>query len=309
MKRLPGGLWPVMITPFEPDNTIDHTNLKKLIDIYLASGAAGMFANCLSSEMFQLTAAERLELTKTVVEHCKGKVPVVVTGTFYLHGRDNATFIKQMHDLGADTVILISGIIAEPWESDDILKRRIEEIMEDTGDIPLGLYECPVPYKRIISAEMMGWLAGTGRFFYQKDTTCDNAAIKRKIDKIAGSVFQLYNADTPTALQSLRDGGMGISPISGNFYPELYGHFLKLHQSGDTKAIEKLNTRLIVMDRITHDFYPWSAKAFLERRGLDICTNTRLPMSKMTVKDKNIFDALYRMFVETMDEFGVKSVF
>jgi len=28
----------------------------------------------------------------------------------------------------------------------------------------------------------------------------------------------------------------------------------------------------------------------------------------MTVQDKNIFDALYRMFVETMDEFGIKSV-
>jgi hypothetical protein len=31
-------------------------------------------------------------------------------------------------------------------------------------------------------------------------------------------------------------------------------------------------------------------------------------MSKMAVKDKNIFDALYRMFQDTMDEFGIKAV-
>jgi len=308
MKRLPGGLWPVMITPFKPNNTIDHENLKKLTDIYLESGANGMFANCLSSEMYQLTERERLDLTKTVVDHCKGKVPVAATGSFYTHGKDNAAFIKELYDLGVDTVILISSILAEPWESDEILKRRIEEIMSETGNIPLGVYECPVPYKRVLSPELMAWMAGTGRFYYHKDTTCDNAAIKRKIDKISDTQFQLYNADTPTALQSLKDGGMGISPISGNFYPELYGHFLKLYEKNDTQALEKLNTRLTVMDRITHDFYPWSAKNFLEKRGFDICTNTRIPMSKLTVKDKNIFDALFRMFQDTMDEFGIKPV-
>ena len=293
MKRLPGGLWPVMITPFKRDNTIDHDGVRKLTDIYLAAGASGMFANCLSSEMYQLTATGRLELTKTVVTHCKGKVPVAATGTFYRQGSENASFIRQLHDVGADAVVLISSVLAEPWENDEILKRRIEEIMDETGDIPLGMYECPVPYKRIISAEMTGWLASTGRFFYHKDTTCDNAAIKAKLDKMHGTDFQLYNADTPT---------------SANFYPELYGHYLKLYLEGQADILEKLNTRLIIMDRVTHDFYPMSAKLFLEKRGFDICTNTRIPMGKLAVKDRNIFDALYRLFEDTLDEFEINPV-
>ena len=267
MKRLPEGLWPVMITAFKADNTIDHDGVRKITDMYLDAGANGMFANCLSSEMFQLTREERLELTKTVVDHCRGKVPVVATGSFYIHGNENADFIKEIYDLGVEAVILISSILAEPEESDEILKRRLEEIMDETGSIPLGLYECPVPYKRVISPTMMGWLAETGRFWYHKDTSCDNSSIKRKLDKILGSNYQLYNADTPTALGSLRDGGKGISPISGNFYPELYGHFLELYKEGEIDALEKLNTRLTVMDKITHDFYPWSPKLFLEKKG------------------------------------------
>ncbi len=308
MNKLPGGLWPVMITPFTSNNNLDHDGIRKVTDMYLAAGANGMFANCLSSEMFQLTRAERLELTKTVVKHCKGKVPVAATGSFYSHGSENAEFIKEIYDLGVETVILISSILVEPEESDEILKRRIEEIMEETGNIPLGLYECPVPYKRVISPDMMQWLAQTGRFWYHKDTTCDAGAIKKKLDKIKGSNFQLYNADTPSALESLRDGAMGISPISGNFYPELYGHFLKLFRSGHTEALEHLNAKLTVMDKVTHEFYPWSAKVFLEKRGLDICTNTRIPMSKMAVKDKNILDALMKMFHQISDEYGIKSV-
>jgi 4-hydroxy-tetrahydrodipicolinate synthase len=308
MKNLPEGLWPVMITAFKPDNTLDLDGVRKITDMYLAAGANGMFANCLSSEMYQLTREERLELTKTVVDHCRDKVPVVATGSFYRHGYENAEFIKSIYDQGVEAVILISSILVEPEESDDILKRRIEEIMSETGNIPLGLYECPVPYKRVISADMMQWLASTGRFWYHKDTTCDAGAIKRKLDKIAGSQFQLYNADTPSALESLRDGAKGISPISGNFYPELYGHYLKLFNEGEDEKLELLNTYLTVMDRLTHDFYPWSAKLFLEKRGMDICTNTRIPMSKMAVKDRNVGDALHKLFQKIMDEFDIKAV-
>ena len=308
MKPLPEGLWPVMITAFEPDNSLDLDGVRKITDMYLNAGASGMFANCLSSEMFQLTREERLILTKTVVKHCEGKVPVVATGSFYKHGYENSEFIKEIHDLGVDAVILITSILTEPEESDEILKRRIEEIMAETGSIPLGLYECPVPYKRVISPGMMKWLADTGRFWYHKDTTCDAKSINRKLDKIKGSHFHLYNADTPSALESLRDGAKGISPISGNFYPELYGHFLKLFREDRHEQLEILNTYLTVMDRITHDFYPWSAKLFLEKRGLDFCTNTRVPMGKLMVKDKNIHDALYKMFLKVMDELEINSV-
>ena len=100
MNKLPSGLWPVMITPLKPNNNLDLDGVRKVTDMYLAAGANGMFANCLSSEMFQLTREERLELTKTVVNHCKGKVPVVATGTFYMHGNDNADFIKEMQAAG-----------------------------------------------------------------------------------------------------------------------------------------------------------------------------------------------------------------
>ena len=73
-------------------------------------------------------------------------------------------------------------------------------------------------------------------------------------------------------------------------------------------TLENLNTKLTVMDKVTDDFYPWSAKLFLEKRGLDICTNTRIPMRKMTVKDKIILDALLKMFEQISEEFGIKSV-
>ena len=82
MYVLPGGLWPVMLTPFKENNEIDFDGLRILTDFYLASGAKGLFANCLSSEMFQLSEYERISLVQAVVEYVSDRVPVVATGTF-----------------------------------------------------------------------------------------------------------------------------------------------------------------------------------------------------------------------------------
>jgi len=309
MKILPEGLWPVMLTPFKDNNDLDLDGLKKITDLYLESGANGMFANCLSSEMFQLTEEERLSITRTVVNHCKGHVPVAASGTFSKDTHANIDFIKKIHDTGADTVILITSIVVDPTENDEVFMQRLEKIMEGTGDIPLGLYECPVPYKRLVSPQMMQWLAESGRFLYHKDTSCDTASIRRKLDAIKGSHFNLYNADTPTALQSLRDGAKGISPISGNFYPEVYGYFLREFFDPDsTTDLDELSALLIVMDAVTHNFYPWSAKLFLQKRGLPISARTRLPVPSIAAKDMNQQQALMGVFQSLVERYQIPTV-
>jgi len=221
-RQLPGGLWPVMLTPLKDNNELDLRGLQAITDMYLDAGASGLFTNCLSSEMYQLTAEERLTITRTVVKQSNGKVPVIATGTFSDEVTKNIDFIKRIYDTGASAVILITGILAKAEENEEVLKSRLEKIMEGTKDIPLGLYECPLPYKRLVSPQLMKWLGETDRFVYHKDTSCHTESIEQKLQGLQGSSFGLYNADTPTALDSLALGARGISPISANFYPELF---------------------------------------------------------------------------------------
>ena len=63
---------PVMLMPFQEDLSIDYVALEKLIDFYLEAGAAGLFANCLSSEMFELSKPEMLQSVRFIVEKVKG---------------------------------------------------------------------------------------------------------------------------------------------------------------------------------------------------------------------------------------------
>ena len=82
MNALPRGFIPVMLTPFNDDLSVDYSTLRSLCDYYIEQGAVGLFANCLSSEMYEMSDEERLAVIKTVVDQTAGRVSVVATGTF-----------------------------------------------------------------------------------------------------------------------------------------------------------------------------------------------------------------------------------
>src|SRR3954470_1521739 len=169
---------PVMITPFNLKAKVDLDAVSRLVDFYLAAGVKGFFANCLSSEMYSLSEDERLELTRHIVRYVNGRVPIVATGSFGLTIADKAEFARKIYDTGIDAVILITGHYANVDDSDEVLLKNFDKMLRLTGDIPLGLYECPAPYKRILSAEIFQKLLETDRFIYHKDTTRDVEAVK-----------------------------------------------------------------------------------------------------------------------------------
>src|SRR5688572_30701294 len=157
---------PVMITPFNLKAKVDFEVVSNLVDFYLAAGVKGFFANCLSSEMFSISEDERLELTRHIVKYVNGRAPVVATGSFGLTVEDKAEFTKQIYNTGIDAVILITGHYAKVGEPDEVLLRNFDKMFSLTGNIPLGMYECPAPYKRIISAGVFRTLLDANRMVY-----------------------------------------------------------------------------------------------------------------------------------------------
>src|SRR5690242_12337143 len=181
---------PVMITPFNLKAKVDLDVVSNLIDFYLSAGVKGFFANCLSSEMYSITEDERLELTRHVVKYVNGRLPVVATGSFGLTIEDKAEFTKKIYDTGITAVILITGHYANVDDSDDILLRNFEKMFRLTGTIPMGLYECPAPYKRIITTDVFKKLVANDRLVYHKDTSIELQNVKEKLEVAKNSKLE-----------------------------------------------------------------------------------------------------------------------
>lgn len=303
---------PVMVTPFNLKAKVDLDVVSRLVDFYLAAGVKGFFANCLSSEMYSISEDERLELTQHITRYVNGRVPVVATGSFGLTIKDKAEFTKRIYDTGIDAVILITGHYAKIEEGDDILIRNFDQMLKLTGDIPLGLYECPAPYKRILGAEVFETLLETERFVYHKDTSIELDCVRAKIDVLqahADSKLEFYDAHTPNAMYSLQMGAKGMSSISGNFYPEIMVWMCNNADHPDKQEeVKWLQAELSRVDPLIHQAYPMSAKYFLSKRGLPIRTISRAHVLALTPDQKQVLDDIYDSFLSWCERLEIEPV-
>lgn len=299
-----------MITPFNLKAKMDLDAVAVLVEFYLAAGVKGFFANCLSSEMYSISEDERLELTRHVVRCVQGRVPIVATGSFGLTIEDKAEFTRKIHDTGIDAVILITGHYANVEDKDEVLLRNFEKMFRLTSDIPMGLYECPAPYKRIITPKVFRSLLDTGRLVYHKDTSIDLEKVKAKLDVLKGNdVLEFYDAHTPNAMYSLQMGAKGMSSISGNFYPEILVWMCNnATDPSRQEDVRWLQGELSRVDPLIHVAYPLSAKYFLQKRGLPVRTISRTHALELTMEQKKTLDDIYAGFLGWCRRLGITPV-
>lgn len=217
------GIWPVMLTPFNDQREIDWHSLEKLVDWYLDAGVHGLFAACQSSEMFFLSDSEARQLVKFIVERVDGRVPVVASGHTANAMSQQIEQLSVMSETGIDGLILISNRLALAGEADQQVLASLQQLTAALPkNIDLGIYECPYPYKRLLSDEVVAWCAASGRYTFIKDTCCSLPVIARRVALSQGSRLHLANANSQTLLASLQAGCQAYSGVMANFHPALY---------------------------------------------------------------------------------------
>lgn len=292
-NNFPGGVWPVMLTPFTEEGKVDEKGLVELVDWYIENGVSGLFAACQSSEIFELTLEERLQIVDITVKAAKGRVPVVASGIIADDVEEQAKEINAVWALGVDAVILLTNRLAKEEESDAVWIANYEKLESLIGeDIKLGAYECPRPYKRLLTTEVIHKIVEKNRFYFLKDTCCDAAEIKRRLALVEGSNLKLYNANATTALESLKDGAAGYSGIMANFHPELY---VWLCNNIEKKTANDVQEVLTMASLIERQLYPVNAKYHLkEIEKLAVTTKSR-------VQDDSLLIETWKEEVKMMD--------
>ncbi len=276
--QFPRGVLPAMITPLKADKSIDWDGIDRLTDWYIESGVAGLFAVGQSSEMFALTDDERLQLAQRVVTKTDGRVPVTASGTFVRSIEQQAQFIKKMADIGVQVVVVLASEMAQPDEDDSVWQKNVEQLLRLTGDIPLALYECPEPYHRLISPELVHWAAQTGRFHLLKETSRSIEQVQAKIHAAEGTALGIYNADATTLLQSLRSGARGYCGIAANFYPHAVAQLCEIFETPEAEQIQAL---IGMADPTIHHKYPVCAKYYHQQNEVDMLTISRVTNAEL----------------------------
>jgi len=256
-----------MLTPFTSEDEIDWEGYETLIEWYLENGANALFAVCQSSEMQFLSLRERIELARFAARTVKGRARVVASGHVSNSLEDQREELLAIAATGVDGVVLVTNRLAAANAEAPALRAHLDALLAAMPtDLPLGLYECPSPYRRLLTDDEIAYCAQTGRFALLKDVSCDLATIKRRIALTQGSQLTINNANAAVAWAALQAGAAGFCGVMTNVHPDLY-RWLQDHGEKHPRLAEELATFLVLAAMCEQMGYPKLAKILHQRHG------------------------------------------
>ena len=272
MKPINSGAYPTMITPYNNDKSVDLGAAAALTEWFWEQGCDGVFAVCLSSEIFTLSLGERVRLAETVKRTAdklaardKSREPMSIVASGHVSNdfKEQVGELNVISDTGVDAVVLISNRFDIENTGFDRWRTDAEKMLDCLpARINLGLYECPVPYKRTLDEDVLKWIAQSGRFSFIKDTCCNAEEIKKRLDVLGGSNVKLFNAHAGSLLQTLRDGADGYCGVMANYMPKPFVKLCSCYRD-DPWLAEYLQSFLTYAMSSEGMGYPISAKYYL----------------------------------------------
>ncbi|UQD75167.1 dihydrodipicolinate synthase family protein [Bradyrhizobium japonicum] len=269
------GIIPVMLTPFTEADAIDYAGLENLVEWYIANGADALFAVAQSSEMQFLSLEERVALARFVVRQAAGRVPVIASGHVSESRDDQVTELTAIAATGVDGLVLVTNRFDPKGQGGAVFMDHLRHLLDALpADLPLGLYECPAPFRRLMSDDELAFCAESGRFAILKDVSCDLETVKRRVALTKNSSLAIVNANAAIAFDAIRSGSAGFTGVFTNFHPDLY-KWLLTDSARHPALADDLSVYLALAAMAEPMGYPKLAKLYHQRLGTFSCVHSR----------------------------------
>lgn len=163
------GIYPPILTPLLPDESIDHTSLARLVNYLIDQGVHGIWVMGTTGEFASFDEREREAAVVTVVETVRGRVPVVA------NVGDASTRLAIRHAraarrAGADALALLPPYYY-PSSQDELLAHF--RAVRGAVDLPLLAYNIPQTVKTRIDVATILTLVQEGTICGWKDSQND----------------------------------------------------------------------------------------------------------------------------------------
>ena len=291
MKNL-RGTGVALVTPFNPDLSIDITALKHIVNYCIEGNVDYLVILGTTGESVTLTSLEKQLVVDVVVKENAGRLPLVIG----IGGNNTKLLTKELRQTSLKdfaAVLSVSPYYNKPTQEGIY---RHYKILAEASDKPIILYNVPGRTGSNIEPETVLRLAqDCNNIVGLKEASGDITQIRRLIH-ILPSDFLVISGDDFMALPTITEGGAGVISVLGQGLPNEFSRMIKLGLEGEEKEAYALhNSMMEGMKLMFKEGNPAGIKSVLEAHGL--CgPGVRLPLVEASPKLKVEIDEFLRTF-------------
>ena len=184
------GIFPVVPTPFTEAGDLDLPSQKRAVDFMIDSGVDGLCILANFSEQFVLSDDEREVLTRTILEHVAGRVPVIVTTTHF-STRVCAARSRRAQDQGAAMLMIMPPYHGATIRVPEAQVEAFFQQVSDAVDIPIMIQDAPVAGTPLSAALLAKMAREIRQVSYFKIETAGAASKLRDLIALGGAAVEL----------------------------------------------------------------------------------------------------------------------
>lgn len=277
------GVFPVVPTIFKESGELDLPSQKRCVDFMIDAGSQGLCILANFSEQFSISDDERDQLTREILEHVAGRVPVIVTTTHY-GSLICAQRSRRAQDLGASMVMIMPPYHGATIRVPEPNIYEFFKKVSDAIDIPIMIQDAPVSGTTLSAAFLAKMATEIKNVSYFKIETAGAASKLRELIKLGGDAIEgpWDGEEAITLLPDLEAGCTGA--MTGGGYPDGIRQIMDPWFAGNrTEAIDAYTRWLPLINYENRQGGILSAKALMKEGGIIASDVSRHPFPAMNL--------------------------
>ncbi len=271
------GVFPVVPTTFTESGALDLESQKRCVDFMIDAGSNGLCILANFSEQFVLSDAERELLTSTLLDHVRGRVPVIVTTTHFSTQVCAARSLRAQEQ-GASMVMVMPPYHGATIRVGEGPMYEFFARLSDAIRIPIMIQDAPVSGTTLSAAFLARMATEIDNVAYFKIETAGAASKIRELIRLGGDAIEgpWDGEEGITLLPDLDAGATGA--MTGGAYPDGMRAIVDAHAAGDReRALALYQQWLPLINYENRQTGLLAAKALMREGGVIACEAPRHP--------------------------------
>lgn len=265
-----------IVTPMNPDSSINYEQLGALIDWQIANKTDAIVSCGTTGESATMTDQEHIDAISFTVRHVNKRVPVIA-GAGSNDTRYAIELSKEAKNLGVDALLHMTPYYNKTSQKG--LVAHFDAVAAAT-DLPIILYNVPSRTGMNITPDTYHILAQNEKIVATKEASGDISHIAAVI-AACGESFAVYSGCDDQIVPIMSLGGVGVISVLSNIMPRETHDICELFLNEKTTQSAALQLKLLpLISSLFSDVNPIPIKEALQLMGCPV-GECRLPLLRM----------------------------